>query len=372
MIHPLKASSKFCKVLLSSPTRLQGNYSQEDLLIEPVSPNMMGIHSIQNKRFDRLEPEILFGKYHYMLVLNIPENEEDSIFIPDYSYVGDYISVALSVLYGKKFENHGMIEGSGFFWMPHYEDLIAFYPDRYYPVYSSFSRKDVNVNLELKECGSIVNFTIHGKDKKLFNYFFNADSFYLSSIKSIRFDLDKAYLDLITCGEILSSFYNYPEEELYSHDQKLEQILKRLVSYNVPDEDVSFIKNRLYQVKRKFVLTLNNLINESFFKNTESRVENARFTKENFEKNIKAAYDLRSRYVHVGFEFKDWLGVYAGNERNLSELQIPGLIPNVDDRELKKIIEQAPTYMGLERMIRFALLRFLHTNGVYIHSDLDS
>jgi hypothetical protein len=282
MSHPLKAKSRFCKVLLSSPTKLQGNYSQEDLIIEPVSPNMMGIHSIQNRRFDRLEPEIFLGKYHYMLVFDIPEKEENSILIPDHSYVGDYISVALSVLYGKRFENHGMIEGSGFFWMPHYEDSITSYLDNYYPVYNLFPRKDVNFNLELEKCSSIVDFTLHAKNKKLFNYFFNAASFYLSSIKSIHSDLDKAYLDLITCGEILSSFYTYSEEELYSHDKKLDKILKRLVSYKVPDEDLSFIKSRLYQVKRKFVLTLNKLINESFFNNTESRVENARFNKQDF------------------------------------------------------------------------------------------
>jgi hypothetical protein len=372
MNHHLRPNSKVCKVLLSSPTRLQGNYNQEDLIIESVSPNMMGIHSIQNNRFDRLKSEILLGRYHYMLVLDVIPDNEQSIIIPDYSYVGEYISIALSVLYGKRFDNHGMIEGSGHFWMPHYEEIITFSPYHYYPVYSNFPRKDGNISLDLKECASIVNFTIHGKDEKLFRYFFNAAKFYLSSIKSIDFDLDKAYLDLITCGEILSNFYEYSEDELYGHDTQLYRLLEKLVSYNIPDEDLSFIKKRLYQVKRKFFLTLKKLINESFFKNTESRVENAKFTRENFEENIKAAYDLRSRYVHAGFEFKDWIEVYAGSESHLSEVQVPDLIPNVDDKELREMIKKTPKYVGLERMIRFALLRFLHTNGVYIHSDLDS
>lgn len=181
--------------------------------------------------------------------------------------------------------------------------------------------------------------------------------------------MDKAYLDLITCGEILSNFYDYQEEELYDFD--LRQLMERLVDYHVPEKDLSFIKNRLYQVKRKFFLTLSKLINEPFFDKTESRREDAKFTKENFEKSIKAAYDLRSRYVHTGFQLKDWIEIYAESEYNLSEVQIPGLIPNVDDKDLKKTIIRVPTYVGLERVMRFALLRFLHTNGVYIHSDLD-
>ena len=370
MNHRLRPDSKVYKVLLSSPTRLQGRYSQEDLLIEPVSPNRMGIDSFRNNRFDRLNSEILIGRYHYMLVFDfIPDNEQ-SIVIPDYSHIGDYISIALSVLYGKRFDNHGMIEGSDHFWMPHYDELVAFSPHRYYPVYTNIPRKDGNISLELQECTSIIDFTVNEKNEKLFRYFFSAAKFYLSSIKSVDSDLNKAYLDLITCGEILSNYYDYSEEELYDSD--LQQLLEKLVSYNVTLEDISLIKKRLYQVRRKFSLTLINLINESFFKNTESRIEDAKFTKDNIDKSIKAAYDLRSRYVHTGFEFKDWIEIHAGSEYHLSEVQIPGLIPNVDDRELKKLIERVPTYVGLERIMRFALLRFLHTNDVYIHSDLDS
>lgn len=371
MNHRLKPDPKVCKVLLSSPNKLTGFYNQEDLIIEPVPPNSMGIYSFQNNRFDISNSENLIGRYHYMLVFDfVPLENEKSIIIPDYSHIGDYICIALSVLYGKRFDNHGMIEGSGFFWMPHYEDLVTFSPRRYYPVYSDFPRKDISINLDLKECSSIVNFTVNGKDEKLYRYFFKAAKFYLSSIKSIYSDLDKAYLDLITCGEILSSFYEYSEEEIYDAD--LSQLLERLASSGISTKDLSSVKKRLYQVKRKFFLTLKKLINESFFLNTESRVEDAKFTKENIDRSIKAAYDLRSQYVHTGFEFKNWIEVYAGSEYYLSEVQLPGLTPIVENKDTKKLIEKVPTYVGLERIIRFALLRFLHTNGIYIHSDLDS
>ena len=365
MKHSLKQDSKIYKVLFSSPTKLEGSYQQEDVLIEPVLLNGLCTYSSSS--------ENSIGRYHYMLVFDfMPPPNEHTIFIPDYSRIGDYVCIALSVLYGKRFDNHGMIEGSGFFWMPHYEDLINFSPLRYYPTYSDLPRKDTSIRLELKEAASIIDFTVHRKleNEELFRYFFNAAKFYLSSIKSIHSDLDKAYLDLITCGEILSNFYDYSKDELLDDD--LDKLLKRLSLHGIPDNDLGFIRGRLHQVKRKFFLTLKKLINESFFKATESRIEDGKFTQENIDKSIKAAYDLRSKYVHTGVEFKDWIQVYPSSEDHLSEVLPSGSIPNVDDEKLKKLIEKIPTYVGLERIMRFALLRFLHTNGIYIHCDLDS
>ena len=93
MNHHLRPTSNVCKVLLSSPTKIQGNYSQDNLLIEPVTPNMMGIHSIQNNRFDQLSNNVLLSRYHYMLVFNVPPENEESVIIPSYSSFGNYISI---------------------------------------------------------------------------------------------------------------------------------------------------------------------------------------------------------------------------------------------------------------------------------------
>ncbi|MCL4748274.1 MAG: hypothetical protein KJZ83_23120, partial [Burkholderiaceae bacterium] len=39
----------------------------------------------------------------------------DSASIPNYSPMGDLICAYLAVLFGKRFDNHGLLEGSGFF-----------------------------------------------------------------------------------------------------------------------------------------------------------------------------------------------------------------------------------------------------------------
>lgn len=368
----LNPSSTVYKVLLSSPIRISGTCEHKDFRIEMVHPNRMSLSSIQVNRFDRQGSETLLGRYHYMFVFPMKSKDEKSIIIPDYSHIGEHAAAALSVFFGKRFDNHGMIEGSSHFWMPHHEDLVSFFPPPHYPVYSAYPRKDINTVLDLEECVPIINFMMNTSDEKLFRFFFNAARFYLSSIRSVYSDLDKAYLDLITCGEILSNFYEYTEEELYGHDERLSKLLETLASLDVTESDLSYIKSRLYQVKRKFFLTLKNLLDDSFFKGTESKVKEASLTKENIDRSIKSAYDLRSRYVHTGFESKGWLDIYAGNENNLSEVQRPGLIPNTDDKSLQKLIKGAPTYAGLERIIRFALIKFLHTNDAGLHCQLAS
>lgn len=46
--------------------------------------------------------------------------------------------------------------------------------------------------------------------------------------------------------------------------------------------------------------------------------------------------------------------------------------PVVGDETFEKALAKAPTYFGLERIIRYCLLRFIHTHGVLIDSRLGS
>lgn len=76
-------------------------------------------------------------------------------------------------------------------------------------------------------------------------------------------------------------------------------------------------------------------------------------------KAIKAAYDIRSTYVHTGKAF----GTYI--KGRASEMPTGAWVS--DDPEMRgflKALNVAPTLKGLERIMRFCLLRFLETNQV--------
>lgn len=118
------------------------------------------------------------------------------------------------------------------------------------------------------------------------------------------------------------------------------------------------------QIKRKFLITFMDLIDDSFFDRTEATQQYAAFKKDDFRSNLAAAYDLRSRYVHTGERFGKWVEARGGR---LEEI-IPGT-PYGPPADLVKILDKAPTFIGMERVVRYALLRFAAANGLPVFDD---
>jgi len=72
-----------------------------------------------------------------------------------------------------------------------------------------------------------------------------------------------------------------------------------------------------------------------------------------FEKRNAATQDLSRRFVHGGASFRSRI---ASGAKNNAEIR--GGRPKVDDKKFGRVLAMAPTYVGLERTIRYALLRF--------------
>ena len=80
-------------------------------------------------------------------------------------------------------------------------------------------------------------------------------------------------------------------------------------------------------------------------------------------KSMASAYDLRSRYVHTGVPFGSWISLAMSGDNN--EIQVGAPIVK-EDKELGKLIGHAPTFVGLERVTRYVLLRFAEKHGAYV------
>jgi hypothetical protein len=361
----LRPHPQIHKCLISSPARFEDCYEDDELLIAPAHPSMRNETLWTIQRTNEYN-ESQMSRYYYVCAFNFMPEPDQQIVIPDNSHIGDILSIVLAIYYGKKFYNHGILESYGIFWMPNYEPIFPSY-NYYIGINNNQARKDLEIPLILNKCEPLIKFilTRDNQYEKLQRYFFAAGKFYLNSLQIMDQDIEKAYLDLITCGEILSGFYDYTDDELYDDD--LKQIFIRLACV-AQERDIKQLKKRLYQVKRKFLLTLKRLLNKKFFTKTESDGEMTKFQEDCIEKNIKSAYDIRSKYVHTGLSFKPFI---EQQTISINEVMHPAIEPNVDDKDLKKVLKSIPSYIGLERIMRFALLRFLHTNGVYIHKDLD-
>lgn len=398
----LRPEKDIHKCLISSPARLIGEYEDSEILIAHAFPSM-------NDSILRLKQreENPFSRYYYVCVFKInPPESDPGVTVPDYSHIGTMLSIILSVFYGKRFDNHGVIESHGGFSMPLLNEVSSVMKYYYIGSNNNQPRKDLDIDLKLKNIEPMIDLFYRPIDR-LSQTFLTAGKFYLSSLQSVDYDLEKAFLDLVTCGEILSNYFEYPPEEIY--DNQLKEMLIRLELIGVAKKDIQLITERLYQVKAKFKLTFLKLLNKHFFDKTESRDKSGKITRENIEACIKKVYDLRSEYVHSGISFGDWLK--PGHNMNEIRREKPFVdkelaktlqkeiktlqnemktLQNEDkelaktlqkklelaetlkkDRELAKILHKVPTYIGLERMVRFALLRFLHIQGIYIHPELE-
>jgi len=359
MLHPPK---NVTKCLISTPAEIAGEYESDDILITHAWPELM----TPNARRTLVKP----GPTHRRFLIGCLKTEEVADEdrrtgpIPNYHWFGDFLAVCLSVFFGKRFDHHGLVETQGMFCLPSYDSIrgIGVYN---LPPYNSRPRTDLEIELNLTQL-SMISELLHLKaDRSAMDTFFTAGNFYLRSLRIIEEQPEIAYVDLVTAGEILSNYFNYPDEQLLG-----EALLGLLdeIRNELPhgDKKANRIRNRLYQVRRRYRLTLCNLLNANFFTRTESTHQSAALRKDEIEPSVLAAYDLRSRYVHTGERFGAWI---HSLEHLHAEKQMG--TPVVDDKGYQKVLVRAPTFIGLERIMRYCLLAFIHKELGHIDQRLD-
>jgi len=285
--------------------------------------------------------------------------------IPDHTSLMDVVSSLLSVLFGKKIEQHGFIESNGFFNYPDFSSFNTLCDPRL-PYTNHKPRNSVSIELELDHFSKINKILrSYETDETFFNHYTTAASFYRNALCTVDRQPELAYLNLITAGEVISNYFAFPKQDLL--DDQARKVLNQIESTAQDGQKlVRFIKGRLYQVKRGFVKTFEELINDNFFNSGESVQPFGNLKKEDLSYHIAAAYDLRSKYVHSGIPFGKWVVLGAGSRNDEKQLGTP----MVADREYQKVLSKAPTFVGLERILRFALLKLAQTKGDSIHEDL--
>lgn len=342
------------KVLISSTCRFYGEFETPTLLITHAWSGL-------SRKGPATESFGEGPRNAFVCAFETPvEEPAPGVVVPNFAGYGELICACLAVLFGKRFDSHGLLENGGMFLMP---DLRVYGQSsaRSLPQNTNDSRLDYQVPLNLVEISRVQKLlTGEHQAQKAGRTFAGAAKFYLQALQSIEHDPEVAYLHLITAGEILSNFHDYDKAALLDDDAT--KILERISAFS-PDgpELAEQVAGRLLAIKKRFVRTITDLVDPAFFTRTQSSEPFAAFKEAEFSQKIKAAYDLRSRYVHTGIPFGMWVANRAipGAEVMVGE-------PGLDDRELAKIIARAPNYTGMERVLRYCLLRFAEANGLYL------
>lgn len=352
----LRPKKTIQKILISTTSKLVGEYEGHGILLMLAWPNFY-----DRVAFTRHSPGP-GSRNAFVFAFETPPLKEATARLPDYSPEGETMCSYLALLFGKRFDNHGFIEEMGHFHVPELS-AYGYLCDPGLPQNTHESRINFSVPLNLAELSRIEPLlTGTTLDPKFLRTFQGAAKFYLQAMHNAEHEPEVAYLHLITAGEILSGYYDYVKEDLM--DDNIKEILRKVRTEVTNGTKIANqIAERLFQVKRKFLESIVQLIDSQFL-DSPARPTIGGFRADSFRASISAAYDLRSRYVHTGIPFGKWVSLRAGGNNN----EVPIGSPMVDDKEFRKILTKAPTYIGLERVIRYCLLQFAKNQGAYVEA----
>lgn len=358
MSASLRPDETVQKFLISSPTRFVGEFEDDDLLVTHAWPS--------NRRdFNaRLEEGPASRSAYVVCFRTAPYEKRPGVPVPDYSASGPIICACLSVLFGKRFDFHGLIEGSGFFYLPNLSEYFSL-ADHRLPHNSHAPRNGISIPLVLGEIHRLRPLLMSSDmPAEAIQTFQFASRFYLQALQAFEAEPEVAYLHLITAGEILSNAHSFEDRDLL--DAQIVAGLRRVTEELAGGEEIAAaVRSRMFSVRRRFVKTLSCLLTDPFFDGHETDQGWMAMSKESVPRRLAAAYDLRSRYVHTGSNFGAWASSAVRSEVQMGK-------PVVSDKGFANILHRAPTFMGMERVIRYALLNYIHRAGAPIHECFSS
>ncbi len=343
------------RILISTTSRFFGAYEGEDVAVDHAWPSM----NDQSGAL-RWEPSPISRSTYMLSFRTEPLVKKPGVVIPNYEYVGDVVAAAMAVLFGKRTDNLGAVEMTGRFVMPRTGDMPwVSHPELAFNSHAVRANFPIPLNLvELRRLRPILEENELDEDHAAaIRAFHGAARFYQRALQAAERDPEVGYLHLITCGEILSNAQVIEPDTLL--DDAARALLGRIETEMAEGRKASaFVRGRLRQIKRRYLATFERLIDASFFERGEAKEAYEELRVGDFARAMSAAYDLRSRFVHTGVAFGHWIAPRRGNAaRQVGK-------PVVEDKEMSAILERAPTFAGLERITRYALLRFGETIGI--------
>lgn len=332
-----------CKYLISSSCRIRGKYENEFIKIKD---------SYDRSQLYFTHSDTPIARNFYVLEITIEEETSDDLVINTYDGLSRIYSTLFSVHFGKTFYDHGLLESKGI----HYVPKIELPNNIYYELapFNSSPRMDACGENSWESISNIERFFcnefLEGITEKM-NIYLVASRHYWLSLNQILDDPDIAYINLVTSIEILSSNFQFTDVELFDEDtRRLFAEIENLLDDG--ETKVKSIRQRFFQVKRKYMLTVIRLIDERFY--SSSPYKGRKIDASNLETLVKKAYDLRSGFLHSGCSFghhtvvRPDLGDECGNpwSDNFST-------------QTKNILKSSPRYMGMERIVHYCLYNYL-------------
>lgn len=341
------------RVLVSTTSNLVGEHRGGEVRLTLAFPDSESINlRLSETPISRSAVMVLFD-------MERPKSSRPTLPLPSAEWVGQCICDALSVLYGKRFDSHGLVQSEQIFWVP---DLLLYSSSSHpkLPFNSHRPRTTAPVPLNLDQAARVDDWLMPSMDDSERRLIQTACGFYARALRNAERDVEVAYLHLITAGELLTGLDDYRAEDLLD-----EQTLKdmKMVREQLGDPVANRFTSRMRAVRKRFAKSLLWSLDDGFYAAGKADKENLNpFLAEDMTdlerkpfdmvKCLESAYDVRSGYVHSGTPFGFPVSPRARgcSDRNLGR-------PVLEDRKFAKTLEKSPTFCGLERILRYCLLK---------------
>jgi hypothetical protein len=354
--HP---KANITKYLLSTPSRFVGVSKADSYYLVEAYDNHSRISY-------SAKPDERIYRHYLELAVETPEHNQESLIIPDYTHIADSFCIALSVLFGKRFDSHGLTQQHSRAYIPIINNENVIY-NKNLSFNSLKCRVDFKLDLDLSNFKKIhhVIFDQEEELKAAQSTFFYAARFYTQSLRQVEDSPELAFLSLITVGEILSAYFKYPIDDLI--DSNTKDLLSELKAQgSVGVKLARKVEAKLYGISESFCKYLMCCLDDDFFQRSEAKNEYERLKCDDIKKRLKAAYNMRSQFVHAGKFQSNWMSVnYLFNNEEITHGD-----PVIEDRDMKKSVNRSPTFIGMERIMRYALMKFLFKTQLI--SEFDS
>ena len=366
----LALDSSIMRFLISTPSRLVGQLDTPDLYLQIVFPTRRP----DLKTWTTAGPH---SRSYYLLSINAPDDPSapESFAVPATTLsnettvyalgaVGEMLTDLASVWFGKRFDYHGAIARDSIAQLP---ILGSISPVSHYNLapFNHQPRSDLSIDLNVLALKPILCFLYKRQPEEELSAFWAATRFYARALRTFENDPEVAFFNFIVALEIIASQIDVPYDDLY--DEQARKDL-RLVEQGMGRKLANRVRQRYFQLSRRVVYTAKSLVNETFFAHSQAEPECCRLSRDNLETCVKAAYTLRSKYAHRGVPFGIWLRHAA---IPTAEIQIGRPVLPDSQKSYEETLSRIPTFTGLERLVRFVIMRFAHLRIESIHDDLD-
>lgn len=332
--------------LISTPSEFVQEFVSDALSVRQIAENMGDYRHLAHRG--------PFERHFYVLRVNTRETERR--FVSRIALDHTKVIAILSLWYGKHIYDHGLIQSQDTWMLP---DMLSMSPNAYFrhSVYSGEHKKPPITECDwcfIQELKSVLESLVtdeHGGASIM-----AAASCYAEALRLLPIDREIAFFRLVQAMECVCTTSQFSDEERFSHDEELWGHLRWLEQLNDcrGPSCAKFLKRRLQQAARGVWLWLSDCIDEEFFVEGRYALDAA-----TLKKRVANAYKLRSMYAHANVAFGDFVDPTIGRCEDFET--VPDFLARLClDAALRKTLSCSPSFLGLERIVRYGLRNEMH------------